>query len=76
MEYLRKQKETLFKGKPVQLFDLSGNLVSEYISILEMSKIFKCCRKTIRKYLNTPEKIYRKCYYIRYKQTTNYDKKI
>jgi group I intron endonuclease len=67
-EYLAKQEHVLFKGKPVQLFDLNGNFVSEYTSILEMSRIFKTCRKTIRKCLHVPNKIFRQRYFVRYKK--------
>lgn len=66
-KYLTKQEHVLFKGKPVQLFGLNGNFVSEYTSVLKMSRIFKSCRKTIRKCLNTPNKIFRKRYFVKYK---------
>jgi len=63
----RSVSDVLFKGKKVQVCDLNHKIVSEYNSILEMSRVFKCCRKTIRKYLNKePAKPFKKLYYLKY----------
>jgi group I intron endonuclease len=65
--HLEKVKDTLFKGKKVELLNLNFNFIKEYSSVTEMSQIFKCDRKTIRKYLNSPSKLFRKKFFLRYK---------
>ena len=65
--YLEKVKDYLFKGKKVELLDSKFNLITEYSSVTETSEIFKCDRKTIRKYLNSPSKMFRKKFYLKYK---------
>ena len=67
-DFLEKQKDFLFKGKKVQVYDTKMTLVSEYDSITMTSKVFNCDRKTIRKYLNNPDKMFRKIYYLRFKK--------
>lgn len=62
---------TLFKGKKVQVYNINNILVSEYNSILEISRVFKCCRKTIRKYINqVPAKRFKNLYYLKYSTVT------
>jgi len=69
--FIQKNKDNLFKGKALVVLDLKLNVVSEYESVLAASKIFKCCRKTIVKYLNaSPSKVFKKCYYLKYKSLT------
>jgi hypothetical protein len=46
-------KYNLFKGKNVILCSMAGNTLSEYSSIQQVSQVFSCDRKTVRKYLNS-----------------------
>jgi group I intron endonuclease len=52
-QFLLKSKDTLFKGKKVTLYNLAGDTLSEYDSITQVSQVFSCDRKTVRKYLKS-----------------------
>lgn len=52
-EFLLKNKDNLFKGKNVILFNAAGDILSRYTSIQQVSQVFSCNRKTVRKYLKS-----------------------
>ena len=73
-EFLLKNKDTLFKGKSVILYGLASsstgssadnNILSKYKSITEASVAFSCDRKTISKYLNNPNKLFKGLGYLK-----------
>jgi hypothetical protein len=49
--FLLKNKNNLFKGKNVILSNITGEIISQYTSIQQVSQIFCLNRKTVRKYL-------------------------
>ena len=51
-QFVLKNKDTLFKGKNIILCNITGDILSEYTSIQQVSQVFSCNRKTVRKYLN------------------------
>ena len=56
-------------SKPIILFNKDGTIHSEYNSITKLSKIFKCCTKTINKALKN-NTIYKNIGYLKYKDKT------
>lgn len=52
-EFLLKNKDNLFKGKNVILCNAVGDILSRYTSIQQVSQVFSCNRKTVRKYLKS-----------------------
>jgi group I intron endonuclease len=69
-EFLLMNKYNLFKGKNVILCSMAGNTLSEYSSIQQVSQVFSCDRKTVRKYLNSG-KLFKKLGYLKIKPSTN-----
>jgi group I intron endonuclease len=65
-QFLLKNKNHLFSGKEVILSNIAGEIISEYTSILQVSKVFSCDRKTVRKYLQTG-KLFKNLGYLKYK---------
>lgn len=39
-------------SKPIILYNLDNSIHSEYTSVRKMAKTFKCCHKTINKYIS------------------------
>jgi group I intron endonuclease len=66
-EFLEKIRKTLFKKKPICLVDSQNIQISEYKSITEVSKVFSSDRKTVRKYINNKDKIFKKIGYLKTK---------
>ena len=62
-QFLLKNKDSLFKGKKVILRNISGEILSEYTSIQQVSMVFSCDRKTVRKYINNG-KLFKKVGYL------------
>jgi group I intron endonuclease len=65
-QFLLRNKNHLFSGKSIILSNIAGEILSEYTSILQVSKVFSCDRKTVRKYLQTG-KLFKNLGYLRYK---------
>lgn len=53
-------------SKPVILYNLDNTIHSEYPSVRNMAKVFKCCHKTINKAINS-QSIFQNIGYIKYK---------
>jgi len=68
-EFLLKNKDNLFKGKNLILCNMAGDTLSEYSSIQQVSQVFSCDRKTVRKYLNSG-KLFKKLGYLKIKPST------
>lgn len=69
-QYLLKNKDNLFQGKSIVLYNINGDVLSEYNSIQQASKVFSCDRKTIRKYIQTG-KLFKNLGYFNYKSLPN-----
>ena len=52
-QFLLKNKNNLFKGKNVVLCNIAGEILFKYESIQQVSQVFSCNRKTVRKYLKS-----------------------
>lgn len=63
--FLLEFKHTLFKPKKVFLYDSKGMLISDYESIKRVSQVFSCDRKTVRKYLDNPTKMFKNIGYLK-----------
>ena len=67
-QFLLKIKHTLLPKKKVFLYDPKGVLISEYESVNMVSQVFSRNRKTIRKYLDNPTKMFKKIGYLKTKE--------
>ena len=67
-QFLLNVKHTLFPKKKVFLYDPKGVLISEYESVNMVSQVFSCDRKTVRKYLDNPIKMFKNIGYLKTKQ--------
>jgi group I intron endonuclease len=68
-QFLLDVKHTLFPKKQVFLYDSKGVLISQYDSVNMVSQIFSCDRKTVRKYLDNPSKMFKNIGYLKTSMT-------
>ena len=64
-QFLLNVKHTLFPKKKVFLYDSKGVLISQYESVNMVSQVFSCDRKTVRKYLDNPMKMFKNIGYLK-----------
>jgi len=64
--FLLKYESTLFKSKAIELVGLNNQLMSQFKSISETTKVLKVCNKTIAKHLKDPTKCFRKIGFFRF----------
>jgi hypothetical protein len=57
-------KGALFKAKHVILSNIKEDIISEYTSIQQVSEVFSCNRKTVRKYINS-DKMFKQLGYLK-----------
>jgi group I intron endonuclease len=64
-QFLLGVKHTLFPKKQVFLYNSNGVLISQYESVNMVSQVFSCDRKTVRKYLDNPNKMFKNIGYLK-----------
>jgi group I intron endonuclease len=64
-KFLLDIKHTLFQKKQVFLYNSNGVLISQYESVNMVSLVFSCDRKTVRKYLDNPNKMFKNIGYLK-----------
>nr|YP_203322.1 orf182 [Zancudomyces culisetae]AAW49487.1 orf182 [Zancudomyces culisetae] len=62
-----KNKYKIKSSKVLELLDINNNILKEYSNIKNFCKDYKCCTKTVKKFI-IEKKIFRNKFYIKYKK--------